>query len=186
MIHLLDNDIVIRSMHDTENDYALMTRWLSDERIAEFYGGRDIKRTPESVKELYQARIFGTVPVTPCIIEYGSKPIGFIQFYPAVGNLPDTFEPLVNQPDVYGIDMFLGETDFWGKGIGTNAVRLLVHYLFEEKHAVRIIVDPFTENKRAIKMYEKAGFIKHRRMEGIEKHEGVLRDFWLMLCERKI
>ena len=40
MITSIEN-IVISKMNDEENDYKLMTKWLSDEHILKFYQGRD-------------------------------------------------------------------------------------------------------------------------------------------------
>lgn len=43
MIDIKKDDIRIRTL--TENDYELLYKWLTDERLLEFYGGRDKKYT---------------------------------------------------------------------------------------------------------------------------------------------
>lgn len=53
-----------------------------------------------------------------------------------------------------------------GKGIGTEATRLLVDYAFTRLNAHRVWLGVNAENIGAIKCYEKVGF----------KHEGALRD----------
>lgn len=64
----------------------------------------------------------------------------------------------------YGI--FLGTEEVRGRGIGTQAARLMVAYGFEELHLHRIYLRALSENVRAIRSYEKAGFVK----------EGCLKD----------
>ena len=57
------------------------------------------------------------------------------------------------------------ESDYWGRGFGTDAVRTLVDGAFEVKPLVRIELTVLHDNARAIRSYERAGF----------KREGVLR-----------
>ncbi|MFN8531274.1 MAG: GNAT family protein [Anaerolineae bacterium] len=58
----------------------------------------------------------------------------------------------------------------WGKGYGTDAMRLMVTYGFETLRLHRIELGVYDFNPRAIRAYEKAGF----------KHEGVRREalYW--------
>lgn len=53
-----------------------------------------------------------------------------------------------------------------GKGLGAEAVRLLVGFGFRDLNLHRIALQVFATNARAIKTYQRAGF----------KHEGTLRD----------
>jgi RimJ/RimL family protein N-acetyltransferase len=57
-----------------------------------------------------------------------------------------------------------------GKGFGTEAMRLMVDYGFRECHLHRISLEVYAFNPRAIRAYEKVGFVR----------EGVLRDalYW--------
>jgi RimJ/RimL family protein N-acetyltransferase len=59
----------------------------------------------------------------------------------------------------------IGEAEYRGKGYGTDAVRLTVGYAFRELGLYRIGLTVFSYNPRAIRCYEKAGFV----------HEGVMR-----------
>ena len=61
--------------------------------------------------------------------------------------------------------IFLGEKDYWGKGIGQEAGKLLVRYGFEKLNMNKVWLGVTDENVPAIKSYEKLGFV----------HEGVLR-----------
>ncbi|MBU5437302.1 GNAT family N-acetyltransferase [Tissierella sp. MSJ-40] len=56
----------------------------------------------------------------------------------------------------------IGDKNYWGKGYGTEALKLLLDYAFLEMNLNRVSLRVFSFNKNAIKLYEKVGF----------KHEG--------------
>jgi ribosomal-protein-alanine N-acetyltransferase len=62
------------------------------------------------------------------------------------------------------IGYFVGEP-FWGKGIATEAVRLLVEYLSAQTELVRLESLVFEGNKASMKVLEKNGF----RLEAIHE-----------------
>jgi aminoglycoside 6'-N-acetyltransferase len=55
------------------------------------------------------------------------------------------------------IDLYL-DPALHGRGIGTEAVRRVVRLLIDERGHHRITIDPATENRAAIRAYEKVGF----------------------------
>lgn len=75
---------------------------------------------------------------------------------------------LILQKDVYRksaeIGYWIGEP-FWGKGIVTKAIELIVEYAFEELKLIRIYAGVFEYNTASMKVLEKNGFQK----EGISK-----------------
>lgn len=75
----------------------------------------------------------------------------------------------------------------WGKGLGTEAARLVVDYAFEELDLNRVELTTDEENARAIRCYEKVGFVRegllrrHRPLDGDFSNTvvmGVLRAEW--------
>lgn len=64
----------------------------------------------------------------------------------------------MHQKAEYGI--FIGEEDARGKGYGSSAARLMIKYAFEEMQLHRLFLRVYAENVRAIRSYEKAGFVK--------------------------
>jgi RimJ/RimL family protein N-acetyltransferase len=75
----------------------------------------------------------------------------------------------------------------WGKGLGTEAVRLVVDYAFEELNLNRVELTTDEENARAIRCYEKVGFERegllrqHRLLDGRFGNTvvmGILRGRW--------
>ncbi|RPJ46129.1 MAG: N-acetyltransferase [Chloroflexi bacterium] len=171
-----EGEYCLRRMEDTPEDYALLARWLTDPRVLEYYEGRDNPFPLEKVKEKYAPRVLAAESVIPCIMEYECKPAGYLQFYPA-----DSAEyQFDGHGNVYALDLFIGEPDLWGRGLGTQFVRLLLCYLFEQKDADWVILDPHGNNARAIRAYEKCGFRKLKVLPQHELHEGKWVDCWLM------
>jgi len=82
----------------------------------------------------------------------------------------------------------IGEREFWGKGYGSDAMRLILHYAFTELNLRRVSLTVFEFNQRALRSYEKAGF----RLEGKQRQSmqregrrwdilymGILREEWM-------
>ena len=63
--------------------------------------------------------------------------------------------------------IFLGEPDVFDKGYGTEATRLMLEYGFQRLNMEVIHLGVNATNTRAVRAYEKAGFV----------HEGVRRRF---------
>lgn len=65
----------------------------------------------------------------------------------------------------------IGNPNYRNKGYGTDALRLILRYAFNELNLHRVGLDVISYNKRAIRAYEKVGF----KVEGTLR-ESVLRD----------
>lgn len=74
----------------------------------------------------------------------------------------------------------LGERDCWGKGYGTDAMLVLQRYAFEELNLHRLSLTVFDYNQRAIRSYEKAGFIVEGRARQYLNREGQRYDMVFM------
>ncbi len=82
----------------------------------------------------------------------------------------------------------IGERDFWGRGYGTDMMKVCLRYAFSELGLQRVALGLHAYNERALRSYEKAGF----RMEGRTRQDmlregkrtdtlwmGILREEWL-------
>lgn len=58
----------------------------------------------------------------------------------------------------------IGEEQFWGKGYGTDAMRIILRFAFYELNLHRVSLNVFDYNPRAIRSYEKAGFTHEGRV----------------------
>ena len=183
MKYLFENgDIGIRKMEDNIMDYSLMAKWLSTEELLDYYEGHSNSFDLEKIIKKYAPRAKGEEVVVPCLIEYKQKTIGYIQYYLIE---PDEYDvgDSVNMKSygvAYGMDLFIGETDKWSKGIGTIVARSLISYLFNNENADSIFIDPLTWNKRAIRCYEKSGFIPMVVIRNREMHDGEYKDSLIM------
>jgi len=73
----------------------------------------------------------------------------------------------------YGYDSFareaelgitVGNRDYWGHGFGTDAVRCMMRYLFDEMRLRRVYLHTLTWNYRAQAAFERAGFTPVKRL----------------------
>jgi aminoglycoside 6'-N-acetyltransferase len=171
-----EGNFCLRRMEDTLDDYTRMAQWLTDARVLAFYEGRDNPFPLEKIIAKYAPRVLAADGVTPCIMEYECQPIGYLQFYAADASEYNFFE----RGKIFALDLFIGEPHHWGKGLGTQFLRLLLRYLVEQRGADWVILDPHVDNLRAIRAYEKCGFYKLKLLPKHEQHEGQMVDCWLM------
>lgn len=176
---ILDKNIVIRLMEDKIEDYTLMSKWLTDPNVLQYYEGRDNPFNIDRIIAKYKPRILDNSNITSCIIQYNNMDIGYIQYYQLTSEEYLEFGYDI-QEIVFGIDLFIGEVEYWNKGIGCKVLKLLIKMLEREKKANRIAIVPQTWNVRAIKCYEKCGLTKVRLLKKHELHEREYKDSWLM------
>ena len=176
MINIIKDDLRIRTLKD--EDFPLLLKWLTDERVLEFYEGRDKKYTLEGIKEHFSKE--WEDEVLRVIIEYKDKPIGYGQIYKLYDELYDDYNYTKSNEIVYGMDQFIGEPDYWSKGIGTKYTKMVFDFLKKERNVDAVILDPHQNNSRAIRMYQKAGFRIIEDLPEHELHEGKKEDCYLM------
>jgi RimJ/RimL family protein N-acetyltransferase len=90
------------------------------------------------------------------------------------------------------VGLGIGEREFWGKGYGTDVMKVILRYGFTEVNLKRVTLIVFEYNPRAIRSYEKAGFRHEGRMRGVLNKEGrrwdmftmgILREEWMGLVD---
>lgn len=126
----------------TNDDLDLLAGWFGDPRFVVWWGGKPKSRVEVAAKYLGRD---GSRQAF--IIEAGGVPIGYAQVW-------------CDWPPDGGIDIVL-TPEAQGKGLGTEAVRVLAQHL-RAKGWRRITIDPLAQNYRAIRAFEKAGFVKDR------------------------
>ena len=147
----------------TIKDYEVMTKWLNTPEVLEYYGDIQSPFSLEQIIEKYEPRIKGVSQITPYIAQLNTIPIGFMQRYRVLEKDQLAFGYQNNQI-IYGMDMFIGEPTLFGKGYGTQMLIKFVIDLFETTDAEIIILDPEITNERAIRCYEKCGFVKVKKI----------------------
>ena len=92
------------------------------------------------------------------------------------------------------VGLGIGEREFWGKGYGTDVMKIILRYAFTEVNLQRVTLKVFEYNPRAIRSYEKTGFRHEGRMRQVLNREGrrwdmlfmgVLREEWMNLQEKE-
>ncbi|MGE5223429.1 MAG: GNAT family N-acetyltransferase [Omnitrophica WOR_2 bacterium] len=97
-----------------------------------------------------------------------------------------------NHGDAF-VGIGIGERELWGKGYGTDAMRIILGYAFRELNLHRLTLDVFEYNPRAVRSYEKAGFKVEGRARKMLHREGrrwdliymgILKEEWEHLEEK--
>lgn len=141
-----------------ESDILLLSRWFSDEEFQRHqWGAWRGPMSREGAREFWQ-RFQAEDPASPdtglFAIRAEGQTIGFANF-----------RRLNEWNSNADIGIGIGEKELWGQGLGSDALRLLVRYLFDERGLHRIRLHVAARNYRAISAYKKAGF----DLEGVER-----------------
>ena len=74
------------------------------------------------------------------------------------------------------LDIIIGDSKDMGKGYGTDALKTLAKYLFDNFDVSKVWIEARANNPRAIRAYEKAGFKKEALFGKADYFEGELVD----------
>jgi len=147
-----------------ESHFPLLLKWLEEPHVKEWWDP-EVKWTLESVQAKYTTYVKGYKLVDGArkeihgfIICVDTIPVGYIQTYNAYEHPRSV--PLADlPPSLMAFDIFIGETDYLGKGIGSLALKTFLEDFSKELYAYAF-ADPDKKNLAAIKAYERAGFRK--------------------------
>ncbi|HET7658682.1 MAG TPA: GNAT family protein [Bacillales bacterium] len=78
------------------------------------------------------------------------------------------------------IGIGIGEKGYWNQGYGSDSVQTLVRYLFQTMNLNRIQLDTWSGNERAIRSYEKCGFVIEGRLRKNAFVDGKYHDTIIM------
>ena len=112
------DEITIRDF--TETDLPLMFKWLTDKRVLEYYEGRDVRFTMDTLSAHFLEEIPDGFRM---IIEYKKSPIGYAQAYQLSGELFDEYDYPDDGHIVFAMDQFIGEPKYWSKGTASGSGR---------------------------------------------------------------
>jgi aminoglycoside 6'-N-acetyltransferase len=137
------------------DDLGLMYEWLRREHVRRWW---DEHATYEDVARHYLPAIEGRKPTDLYLILLDGRPVGFIQSY-LVADYPDFAARVGLGSGVAGVDLFVGEEELTGQGLGTDVLRAFVRdVVFGEPATTACIADPDVRNAASIRAFEKAGF----------------------------
>lgn len=78
------------------------------------------------------------------------------------------------------LGVVIGDKSYWNRGYGTDVMRLLLRHGFATLNLHRIYLRVFEDNRRAIRAYEKAGFVHEGRQRQAEFRDGRYLDVLMM------
>jgi RimJ/RimL family protein N-acetyltransferase len=78
------------------------------------------------------------------------------------------------------VGLLIGERTVWGRGLGTEAMRALLRHAFDTLNLNRIALRVFENNVRAVRVYEKLGFVREGRLRQDHYREGRYVDVLVM------
>jgi RimJ/RimL family protein N-acetyltransferase len=139
----------------TAGDLPLLFEWLQREHVRRWWTDRE---TYEEVVEHYLPSIEGRDPTDLYLIVFEDRHAGFIQTY-RVSDYPEYQERVAVETGVAGVDLFIGEEELIGRGVGSEALdRFVRNVVFSDPGIHACIADPDAENCASLRVFEKAGF----------------------------
>ena len=143
---------VFRNM--TADDLPMIKRWLAEPHVSQWWG---------DPSEQY-ALVSGDLDepaMDQYIVSSGGRDFGYLQCY----DLTAWNSGFGEQPKgTRGIDLFIGEADMIEQRHGSALIRAFVEERLKGG-APRIVTDPDPKNRRALRVYEKAGFTRDRMVD---------------------
>jgi len=101
-------------------------------------------------------------------IDVGGEAVGAVGYVPGIDVERFSAE----------IGYWLGES-FWGRGITTEALRLVTDHVFDTLNMLRLFALPFADNAGSIRVLEKAGFTLEGRQRRMVVKDGRVGDLLL-------
>jgi len=138
----------------TENDWDVLLKWNSDPKVLYYCEGDDvISYSLEQIQEMYRRVSQNAF----CFItEVDGSPIG--ESWLQRMNL-DRILAKYPGKDCRRIDLMIGEKDLWGRGLGTDVIRTLTKFGFEEENADVIFGCNIADyNPRSLKAFQRVGY----------------------------
>jgi len=117
----------------------LIHRWLSQEHVAKWLHGKGLRNTLEDLDRFFE----GSSIYQHWIAYDEETPLAYLLTSP-------------EGEEAVTLDLFIGATDYLGKGLATAMIRQFLLTHFPDKKEV--FIDPEGTNRRAVHVYEKVGF----------------------------
>jgi RimJ/RimL family protein N-acetyltransferase len=125
--------------------------WLNDPKVNRFTESRYARSTIAGVRKYVKSALRSHANFFFAIIEQGNgEHIGNIK-------IDSTVNPHWDHR-VGEIGLLIGERRCWGKGYGSEAIRLITKFAFERLKLIKVTATCFAINKGSAQAFRKAGF----------------------------
>jgi RimJ/RimL family protein N-acetyltransferase len=156
---LVGSGVVLR--RHVPGNLAAFLRWYADPEIARLARYQATPMRPDEIERFFVSRVVGAEALAMAVHERTTdRLIGTCAFSQLDGE---------NGSALYHIT--IGESDVWGRGFGTEATQLMLDHAFVTLGLHRIALYVFEFNERAIRAYERCGFVVEGR-----SRESIWRD----------
>jgi aminoglycoside 6'-N-acetyltransferase len=143
-------------------DFSDLERWLAAPHVREWWGA---PLDGAGVEEQFGPCVDGKDPTLVFVTTLLRRSIGMVQTY-LLSDSPE-YEEVVGVTSAAGMDLFIGEPDLLGMGLGKAIVRSFVNDIgwnaFPE--AKRYMAGPSAKNMRSRRTFESAGFVYVRQVD---------------------
>src|SRR5262249_4498221 len=126
----------------------LVQRWLNDFQVARTLGHAPLPIPLDAERAWFERTLDRDDRVHFAIYELPQRPIGFTHLHPI-----DTFARSAQ------MGIVIGERDARGRGLGTEATRLLARYAGECLGLATVGLEVLATHAQGIRAYERAGFV---------------------------
>ncbi len=123
-------------------------RWINDAEVTQYMVTGTFPSNMEKLAEYYHRMTTSPNHVILAIIDKDSDR--------HIGNITLNDINWIDRTANLGI--MIGDKDFWGKGYGTEATKLMTQYAFDRLNLHKLWLGVYASHKTAIRIYEKAGF----------------------------
>jgi [ribosomal protein S5]-alanine N-acetyltransferase len=145
--------VILRPLERTDLNERYLS-WLNDPAVTRYTETGIFPSTAEDLDNYYRSVSGSKSDVMLAVVDKKSgRHIGNVKLGPI---------HWVHRRATFGI--LIGEKEFWGKGVGLDATRLMVEYGFQRLNLHRIDLGVFAEHEAAVRWYEQAGFKVEGRM----------------------
>jgi RimJ/RimL family protein N-acetyltransferase len=149
----------------TKEDLPDRVRWFSDPEVAQYLGSSVRNGTTLASQRKWFKKQSSAKDRRMFAIEVDEKMIGNV-------GLSEIEKDDANA----GIFIVVGDKNFWGVGVATDALKFITNYGFKRLKLHKIWLHVFEPNIRAVKLYEKFGFIKEGHHTEMLKLNGKFHD----------
>jgi RimJ/RimL family protein N-acetyltransferase len=156
----ITGETVVLRRHTPDN-LAAFQRWYADREIARLARYQEAPMRVEEIERFFTARVMGPEALAMAVHRRGSERL--------IGTCAFSQLDAENGSALFHIT--IGEHDAWGQGFGTEATRLMLDHAFGALGLHRIALFVFEFNERAVRSYQKCGFV----IEG-RARESIWRD----------
>jgi ribosomal-protein-alanine N-acetyltransferase len=139
-------------LSDADENYY---RWMNDDKVTQYLESRFYPHSVESIASYISQvnessdSVFLAVVAKEKNVHIGNIKIGSINWIHRYAD----------------VGIMIGEKAYWGQGLATEAIKLVVDYAFNKLNLRRLEAGCYANNLASIRAFQKAGFTEEGRLK---------------------